>query len=168
MIKYGNRSTLVMTRTIILVIMTTMLQSCSQWKMPENLIGHWGGMELVTTRCVGENGKFCFIDDSLPVIINIQRDGNVSGFVGRSGFVGCRVSENRGWFLRMLHWSTDFEIDGYLEGRFNTKDKDTLKEISVPFSIEESRLRGSIFKTNNSEMFPIVPYLRLNKELSPL
>jgi hypothetical protein len=168
MIKNGNCSTLVLTRTIILVIMTTMLQSCSQWKMPENQIGHWGGMELVTTRYVDENGKFCFVDDSLPVIINIQRDGKVSGFVGRSEFVDCRVNENRGWFGRLLHIATDLKIDGYIEGRLNTKDKDTLKEISIPFSIEESRLRGSIFKTNNSEMFPIVPYLRLNKELSPL
>jgi hypothetical protein len=131
--------------------------------MPHNHIGNWIGRELATTRYVDEKGKYCFVDDSLSVIINIQQDGKVSGSVGSLGFVDCRVEENRGWFGRMLHLGTDLRIAGYLEGRMNTYDKDTLKEISIPFDVEEFRLSGSIFKTNNSDMFPMVPLLKLVK-----
>jgi hypothetical protein len=149
--------------TILMVIVAVTLSACSQWKMPEALAGSWSGVQSVSTRYTDKEHKFCFIEDTLPVMITIRPDGKVSGFVGPSKFVNCKVDKNRGWLGKILHIATDFGIEGFLSGKLNMQDKQSVKKIAIPFNIEDSSMNGTIFLTNQAEMLPIVYTLHLKK-----
>ena len=158
----------VIIRTLILAAVTmTTLQSCShsQWKMPDHLIGRWVGIQSVTTRDRNVDKTYRFVTVSLPVVINIQRDGKVSGFIGAARFFECKVDENRG-LLGMKLDISEFKIDGFLQGRLNERDEHVTKEIDIPFYFIDSQImKGTIFMTNE-DIFPMSG-LTLKKELSP-
>ncbi len=118
-------------RTIIIVVMAMIVSSCGQWKMPENLVGEWNGIQSVSTRYVDKGNNFCFIADTLQVVINIHQDGMVSGFIGSTRFIDCRINKNRGWFGKILHIATDFSIEGFLVGKLNDKDNTVIKKIGL-------------------------------------
>jgi hypothetical protein len=149
--------------TLFLVIIAVISCSCGEWKMPENLPGNWIGKQSVSIRYTDHENNFHFTNDSLPVVINILQDGTVTGFIGKSKFVNCRVTQNRGRIGKILHIATDFGIEGFLSGKLNIQDKYGLKKIAIPFNIEDSLIKGTIFMTNNSEMLPIVYNLQLKK-----
>ena len=136
--------------------------------MPQNLLGNWSGIQCVSTRYLDKKNNFCFINDSLPVLISIQNDGKISGYIGISKFIYCKVSQNTGWFGKNLHIGTENGMDGFLSGKFNIHDKYWVKIIKTPFNIDDSIMEGTIFMTNNSEMLPIIYFLKLRKNRNPV
>ena len=148
---------------ILFIVIAVILTSCSQSESPKNLVGNWIGVQSVSTRYLDNENNFCFITDSLQVLITIQNDGKVSGHIGNSKFINCSVRRNTGWLGKIFHIGTENGIDGFLTGRFNNHDKSMVKIIKIPFTVVDSTMKGTIFMINNSEMLPLIYTLRLKR-----
>lgn len=73
-------------------------------------------------------------DDGLTRF-TIQPDGNVTGSIGGTALNDARLTRNRSWFGRILHWRTDYIIRGSLSGAV----------FAMPFDATPGQLDVSVF-----------------------
>lgn len=146
----------------ILAISILVITSCSDNILPGSLAGTYNGKERIVIR-YNKDGQYIFRDDVVMVSLFIDSSGKVAGMVGEATLEDCNVTKNRGWIGRQLGIGTDFLINGMLKG--NTFDKDTIvdKDISIPFNIENKKLKGSMLLTTKGQSFPMISILILNK-----
>ena len=130
--------------------------ACTNWTVPESLVGKWEGKDKVTVR-IKVNGEFVFIkaQDSIPFIINIQSDGTVQGSLGGAKFNNCKISKNRGELGKKLNLATDFVIKGDLSGKIFENDPEVIKKISMPFDNKNGNLKGSLFQMFGLDLYPV-------------
>ena len=141
---------------LIITITYCLLAACTNWTIPESLVGTWKGKDKVTVR-TKVNGEFVFIaaPDSLPLIINIQSDGTITGNLGGAVFNNCKVSKNRGELGKKLNLATDFVIKGELSGKIFENDPEANKKISMPFDNKNGNLKGSLFQMFGLDLYPV-------------
>jgi len=146
----------------LLLFSIFILTACSECVMPGDLPGTYTGKQRVMIR-YDRGRQYIYQDDYVLMSLFIDSKGKVCGMVGGATFEGCTVTQNRGWIERQLGIKTDFLIKGMLKG--NTFEKDTLvnKDISIPFNIINSELKGSLFLVTKGDSFPIISTLKLQK-----
>ena len=70
-----------------------------------------------------------------PVTLRVERDGAVFGVFGKEQVYEAKITANRTWVGRVLHWRTDYIITGQVgQNRF-----------SAPFNIRDTRIETSFF-----------------------
>lgn len=141
---------------LLIALLYCISVACTNWTVPESLIGTWKGKDLVTVR-IKENGEFKFIKapDSLEFKIEIHKDGSVTGNLGKAVFSKCKVNKNRGELGKKLNLATDFVIKGELEGKIFENDPEPSKKISMPFDNKNNNLKGSLFQMYGFDLYPI-------------
>lgn len=101
------------------------------------LVGHWtGGAEVIVAWAQ---------QPRLDVVLEIHRDGALSGRVGDAVLVGGAVQRNRGAIGRLLGTGTDFVIRAELRGDVLRAPRSTRARVSIPFNLVNGELRGSVF-----------------------
>ena len=148
---------------IILILGFTALTSCNTWVMPAFLPGTYTGTEKIISRHQKE-GQYIFFEDNVSVSLVIGNDRQVTGTVGGATFEGCNIDGNRGWIGRELHIKTDYIIRGRLSGSTFNHDTILMKDISIPFNVENGDLKGSLFLTSKNQNLPIISILKLIKQ----
>lgn len=69
------------------------------------------------------------------VTLRVERDGAVFGVFGKEQVYKAKITANRTWVGRVLHWRTDYIITGQVgQNRF-----------SAPFNIRDTRIETSFF-----------------------
>jgi len=74
------------------------------------------------------------------IAISIALDGSVSGTIDNDPIANSRLIRNRSWFGRLMHWRTDYLIEGTLSGS---------DRFTVPLVIRGSQIDGSVFLRHN-------------------
>lgn len=146
----------------VLIFSLVIFASCSDWVIPSELPGIYTGKQRILMR-FNKGGQHIFKEDSVLVSIDIDKSGHISGMVGEATLEKCILKPNRGWVGRQLNLKTDFIISGKLEGKTFEKDTFLLKDISIPFKVENQLLKGSLFIAAPQEQFPMIRFLALEK-----
>lgn len=77
--------------------------------------------------------------------IHIDEEGMVTGHVGNAQLIDCTFKRNRTRFEKLLNFKTDYIIMGSLEGAINDSDVNNARSITMPLSIKDGVLRGTVF-----------------------
>jgi hypothetical protein len=100
------------------------------------LVGHWqGSARIVVDWCQQQR---------LPVAIDINSDGNVTGKIGDATLKNGRLSRNRGWIGRKMNLATDYIIKGDLTGSLVPTEGVTRSSVSIPFDLTNMTLVGGV------------------------
>jgi len=120
-----------------LVLMLLVLSSCaSKIVLTPAQVGHWeGNARIIVVWCQQTN---------LPVKLDIQADGSVTGIVGDAKLTTGRLLKNRGWLLRKLNWATDYIITGGLDGPVVAAEGITRKRVMMPCNFDGGFIKGGV------------------------
>lgn len=138
---------------LVTIIILAVFISCTSWTVPEILIGNWTQNTEVTFR-TKKDGKYHFQKFPEKMEISINSDGKVSGKIGSANLVNCRIEKNRGQLGKSLNLKTDYRIIGEMKGKINNSDPNEIRKISIPFNLEEGKLKGSCFEGGGFDIFP--------------
>lgn len=122
----------------------------STWTPSKELVGTWTGKGKISS-------KFSKTELQVPIKIIINNDGTTYGTIGDAKLTNCHIYLNRNNFEKFINIKTDFIIrDGYIEGTIISKDKLNYRNTSIPFSIKNNNIKGSIFSLKTFEYpYPI-------------
>ncbi len=105
----------------------------------------------------------------IEVHLTVHADGTVSGEIGGASVAGARISGNRTWLGRRLHWRTDYVIQGELSGVVGAAPLTNGDRLAAPLNLEGGDLVGSIFTSGRDvagqrlHSAPLVSQIRLRK-----
>ena len=100
------------------------------------MVGHWAGnAQIVVAWCHHPN---------LPVKVDIQADGTVTGTVGDARLTGGRFESNRGWLFRRLNWATDYIITGGLDGDIVAAEGINRARVKIPLNFSNDTFQGGV------------------------
>jgi hypothetical protein len=103
------------------------------------MIGRWqDDAHVIVVWCQQTN---------LPVSLNIQADGSVSGRIGDATLTNGRLRRNRGWLGRKLNIKTDYIITGALSGPMMRAEHITRSGVKMPLSFSSGSFTGCIHTT---------------------
>jgi len=165
------RSSLMVDLTLLAVV--TLVAGCLAQPLdavPESRLGAWHGDATVRLPIVfvPEPDDDPSDDVVLPVALDltIHDDGTVTGTVGDAELVDCVLKQNRGELGRRLNMATDYIImDGYLAGPIVPEDEVAEKAFTLPFTIVDGHMRGSLFWVKAWKYpLPLMPRIDLAKE----
>jgi hypothetical protein len=113
------------------------------WAPPDSLVGTWeAGARVFGVKDAGTAA------DSVRISITIHKDGTVSGAVGGATLNGCRAASNRGRISRALNIRSEYIVhNGTLEGAVFPVDTETRRTFTIPFTIRDGVLKGSVMVT---------------------
>jgi hypothetical protein len=150
---------------IILAVLSASCSSNGNWRPPESVVGTWSGKSEVSAPFKKGQYPSQNPEDWFDIRVQIHEDGIADGQIGDVVFAGARIRKNRGWLGRMLHIKTDYMISGgVLEGKLVPEDSESRRAFTIPFDIEEGRLKGSFFVVGKLKYpDPLFPRLVLEK-----
>jgi hypothetical protein len=100
------------------------------------MVGHWeGSARIIVIWCQQTN---------LPVAVDIQADGSVTGKVGDAALINGRFKRNRGWLGRKLNLKTDYIIRGKLTGSVVAAEGITRSGVWMPLNFNDGAFVGSL------------------------
>jgi hypothetical protein len=100
------------------------------------MVGHWeGNARIIVIWCQQTN---------LPVAVDIQADGIVTGKIGDATLVEGRFKRNRGWLGRKLNLKSDYIITGGLTGPIVAAEGITRSGVWVPLHFKDGAFRGGL------------------------
>ncbi len=113
------------------------LSSCaSKIVLTPAQVGHWeGNARIIVIWCQHTN---------LPVKLDIQADGSVTGTVGDARLTEGRFLKNRGWLGRKLNMWSDYIITGRLDGPIVAAEGITRKRVMMPFNFDGGFIKGGL------------------------
>jgi hypothetical protein len=120
-----------------LTVLVAALISCTA----ENIVtpamaGHWeGNARIIVSWCRQKN---------LPVAVDIQADGSVTGKIGDATLIGGSFEANRGWLGRKLNLATDYIITGKLDGAIVAAEGIARDKIYIPLNLKDNAFLGGI------------------------
>ncbi len=135
--------------------------SMTKWEPTKSQIGKWSGtgelhLDYQVTPYKNEDSE---------IVLEIHKNGNVSGTLGDSQLIECKITLNRVRFERFLQIKTDYIIKGYIDSKINEHDELFMRKISIPCNIDDNVLLGSIFHIETLKYpYPLIPKLQLTKE----
>jgi hypothetical protein len=83
------------------------------------------------------------------VVFLIGPDASVAGKLGADLLTGAHITFNRSWFGKIMHWRTDYLIQGSVSGQ----------PFCAPFDLTGDGIKGSFFLSGK----PVVYSLRMRK-----
>jgi hypothetical protein len=100
----------------------------------------------------------------LPVAISVELtiapDGSVAGSIGGADLIGGRLTENRSWFGRLMHWRTEYFIQGSLSRAVEFYGGTAGDRFCVPINVSAQGLDGSLFLFHPGHPEPLGLLLR--------
>ena len=109
---------------------------CASERVPTQVVGHWeASARIIVIWCKQK---------SLPIAVNIQADGHVTGTVGDATLTSGRFKQNRGWFGRKLNLKTDYIITGHLTGPIVAAEGITRSSVSMPLNFKSGTMAGGL------------------------
>lgn len=133
----------------------SLVVACERWTVPARLVGTWTGAERASVRVRQERGPDRFLTDTVPVTITVRADGSVRGRVGDSPLVEAYVLKNRGPLGRAFHLTTDFRLEGRLQGAIFPGDPHPTLDVRAPFNIAGDTLAGTLFQVTGIAVYPM-------------
>lgn len=86
---------------------------------------------------------------TLPVAIDIHRDGRVTGRVGDADLVQGRLARNRGWLGRQLDLGTDYRITAELRGPLVAAEGISRASVSLPLNFADGSFTGGVHSSGS-------------------
>jgi len=123
-----------------------------QGSIPAEIAGAW---EADLTAVSGRR-----LPDAIAVKLRIGQDGSVIGTIGAAEAAG-KLTANRTWFGRMMHWRTEYIIQGTLSRVVESFGGTAGDRFSAPVDLSGGELAGSLFLSHPGEPKPLG--LRLRK-----
>jgi hypothetical protein len=128
------------TRTAGLIAAASLLTACGAFAggsaVTPAMVGHWeGNAHIIVSWCHQKN---------LPVKVEIQADGSVTGSVGDAKLTAGRFGQNRGWLGRRLNLATDYIIAGDLDGPLVAAEGITRERVKIPLNFNGSAFQGGV------------------------
>ncbi len=114
--------------------------------IPQNISGKWSGQSAVSSQFSKSNQSAANGQEMVNIEITINADKNVTGKIGDAEFAGCTIKLNRTWFERLINVKTDYIITGSMKNGIVSADTAETRQISIPFSISNKELKGSVFE----------------------
>jgi hypothetical protein len=100
------------------------------------MVGQWNGnARIIVTWCR---------QPTLPVSVNIQTNGDVTGKVGDAALTSGYLKRNRGWLGRKLHLKTDYVIVGKLKGPIVPREQISRSGVSIPLNFTGTNFVGGV------------------------
>jgi hypothetical protein len=100
------------------------------------MVGHWeGNARIIVSWCHQTN---------LPVKVEIQADGSVTGTVGDAKITEGRFQENRGWLGRKLNLATDYIIKCNLDGAIVAAEGIKRERVMMPLNFTGGVFKGGV------------------------
>jgi hypothetical protein len=94
---HGNNYSLLKYSILIVAIINLVSCSNNNWILPPEYAGHWKTDKTkITVRTQPKFGKFQFTSDSAIIMIRINNDRTVSGFIGSALFENGKLLKNSG------------------------------------------------------------------------
>lgn len=129
---------------------------------PPELIGTWSGTVEIFGSFKVQPYPSKAPEDHQKVTITINSYGTVTGNIGNAIFKKATIHKNRSWIGRKLNLKSDYIVSGgTLQGKVTPQDKGTNSKFTVPFNIEEGKLKGTIMLIPK---FPLTRPLNLTKQ----
>ncbi len=136
---------------IVMIIIITVSVNINQIVLnkspiPQNISGKWSGQSAVSSQFSKSVQTAANAQETVNIEITINADKNVSGKIGDAELAGCTIKLNRTWFERLINVKTDYIITGSMKNGIVSADTAELRQISIPFSISNKELKGSVFE----------------------
>lgn len=159
-----NRKKLLLSALAALILIALVVITSEypfNWSVPASITGTWKGKQIIHVRFKDGilNQSLRASSDSLPVELQVNPDGNVSGIIGQGVIKDCKVKRNRGWLYRSLKIASDYRIEGKLEGIIYPEDTITLKSFAIPFNLSNGSLRGELLQLQSGGKFLMAPII---------
>lgn len=87
----------------------------------------------------------------MHIALTIRSDGAASGTIGDAAIADGRIIFNRSWFGQLLHWRTDYLIQGNLPGKAH---------FSAPLNSRGNELAGTFFLVGGGDRVRVPLRLR--------
>jgi hypothetical protein len=100
------------------------------------IIGHWEGTAHIVASWVHHT--------NLPVKVDIQADGSVTGAVGDAKLTEGRFQRNRGWLGHKLNLWSDYIITGGLSGAIVAAEGITRSGVGMPLNFSGDTFKGGV------------------------
>ena len=100
------------------------------------MIGHWEGTAHIVASWVHQT--------NLPVKVDINADGSVTGTVGDAKLTEGRFELNRGWLGRKLNLWSDYIITGGLSGAIVAAEGITRSSVAIPLNFKDGMFEGGV------------------------
>ncbi|MGJ8696181.1 MAG: hypothetical protein ACSHYF_07675 [Verrucomicrobiaceae bacterium] len=125
-------------KLLLIPVLLLTLVSCSPdtGKIAPEMTGSWSGEAKVIVDWVKQ--------PSLPVAIEINQNGTVSGTIGDATLSEATLKPNRGAIGKKLNLATDFIITGNLRGPLIQSENITRDSVSIPLNFSTDRFTGGI------------------------
>ena len=141
----------------LFILSTFFLLSCSDiWTVPSEYIGQWktNNIKITVRFKLDDNEKSQFISDSATVIIQINIDKTVSGFIGTAAFENGKLGKNPS-----LPWETGIKyiIECGSIGQIFNNDPLDAKEVEIwlgPLN-EKGKMEAELRYTEGRAVFPM-------------
>lgn len=117
------------------LLVSPLLHAATPPVTPE-MIGHWEGSADIVVAWTKQR--------QLPVVLDLQADGTVTGRIGDARLVDGHFSRNRGWLGRQLNLATDYIVRGRIEGPVIAAEDITRDTVSLPLWFEPGRFTGAV------------------------
>ncbi|MGA2143698.1 MAG: hypothetical protein ABSH49_01805 [Bryobacteraceae bacterium] len=79
------------------------------------------------------------------VVLTIHADAAVTGQVGGIGITEARIVRNRSWFGKLMHFNSEYLIEGALASEVRVSERAAGKQFTIPLSARGEALDGSLF-----------------------
>lgn len=100
------------------------------------MAGHWeGSARIIVSWCRQKQ---------LPIKVDINADGSVTGTVGDAKLTNGHFQANRGWLGRKLNLATDFIVSGSLEGALVAAEGISRARVMIPLNFSEGSFKGGV------------------------
>ena len=129
---------------LLTLLLTAGISQASQSAVTGAMAGHWeGNARIVVSWCHQTN---------LPVKVDINQDGSVTGTIGDAALVRGRFQLNRGWLGRKLNLASDYIIMGDLKTAIVAAEGITRSRVFIPLNFTGGVFKGGI-NTSGSMVF---------------
>lgn len=115
--------------------------------IPPALAGTWRADLTTVTRQP--------LPQPLPVVFEIAPNGAVSGTIGGAAITEARLVHNRSWFGRLMHWRTDYLIEGRLPRTVASYGGIEGDRFTAPLESTGDALHGALFLSHPAPPRPL-------------
>ena len=124
---------------LVMVVSLSMVRAglCKEMSgVSSEMAGTWEGKaQIVVSWCTQRE---------LDVVVNINRDGTVTGKVGDAKLIDGLFKRHRGWLGRKLHIKSDYISVGKLDGAIVKKEGIIRKGVKMPINFKDGKFVGAL------------------------
>ena len=122
-----------------LALVASMSMAAAESVVTPAMVAKWEGTAHIIVNWVQQT--------NLPIQLQVQSDGSVTGTIGGAILAKGRLRSNRGWLGRKLNIKTDYIIEGRLIGTLIAAENISRAGVKLPINFTGTNFVGGIHTT---------------------